>query len=468
VVSVNKNQALNLSWSSTNAASCSILGANLPSGALNGQLSSGSYTVTAATQSDTYVITCNGASDSVAVTVTNQGPNIPTIDGPTTGMVGTSYTFGFTATDPDGDQIAYEVDWNNDGVVDSRVPSSGLVNSNTRLTNPYTWGAAGTYTFQARTVDSGTLRSGWAAYGVTVIIALPGDVTGLTVSPQSCDSGQINVTWNFVPGALGYDLQVDGGGWMSLGNVTTYNHSSLVAASNHTYRVRAWNVSGAGTESGIVNGTAPAVCTATPPTTPTTATANISGGGCSIQVGASRCDAAVTWDSEGTTGAISVRQDGAEFASNADQVTALPVPVDFGSNFFTFHHNSGVQVGVSHEIIATCVATASWNGSICAASTAPINPGLSLAVSPTTVRANQTTTLTWSIATPPEPGTVSCTILGPKIATVTFDPADPATPNNIVTGPITAKSEYFFRCTSGSVTWTDSAVVEVVGVIEET
>jgi hypothetical protein len=62
---------------------------------------------------------------------------------------------------------------------------------------------------------------------------------------------------------------------------------------------------------------------------------------------------------------------------------------------------------------------------------------------------------------------MSCTVFGPKIATVTFDPINAAAPNNIVTGPITAKSEYFFRCTSGGVTWTDSAVVEVVGVIEE-
>jgi hypothetical protein len=52
-----------------------------------------------------------------AVVPSNNPPTAPTITGPNTGVVTTSYSFTIGgSTDPDvGDQIKYQVDWNNDG-----------------------------------------------------------------------------------------------------------------------------------------------------------------------------------------------------------------------------------------------------------------------------------------------------------------------------------------------------------------
>ena len=51
----------------------------------------------------------------------NEPPEIPTIEGPTSGTTGTTYTYKFCSNDPDGDDIYYCVDWGEGGgeVVDS-------------------------------------------------------------------------------------------------------------------------------------------------------------------------------------------------------------------------------------------------------------------------------------------------------------------------------------------------------------
>ncbi|MBP1965355.1 DUF7402 domain-containing protein [Paenibacillus aceris] len=64
--------------------------------------------------------------------------------------------------------------------------------------------------------------------------------TGLTATAAS--GSQINVVWNAVPGATGYDLEVDGG---IINNVTSpYTHTGLNGSSNHNYRVRAKDATG--------------------------------------------------------------------------------------------------------------------------------------------------------------------------------------------------------------------------------
>ncbi|HOV28231.1 MAG TPA: kelch repeat-containing protein [Pseudobacteroides sp.] len=55
----------------------------------------------------------------------------------------------------------------------------------------------------------------------------------------------INVSWDSVPGATGYDLMIDGTNIISLTN-TTYTHNNLVYNTKHTYKVRAKNSSKTG------------------------------------------------------------------------------------------------------------------------------------------------------------------------------------------------------------------------------
>ncbi len=156
------------------------------------------------------------------------------------------------------------------------VPDCTTGSYNT-VTGSATWGSSNN---GLATVSSGGVVTGVAAgspnitatysglpavKSVTVTApSTPTAPTGLTATPDAaCGSGQINVSWNSVAGASGYDLQIDGSPtWTSLGNVLTYTHTGLANSSSHTYRVRAWNGVGAGVASGLVNGTAPAVCAA--------------------------------------------------------------------------------------------------------------------------------------------------------------------------------------------------------------
>ncbi|OCT15374.1 hypothetical protein A8709_14925 [Paenibacillus pectinilyticus] len=80
---------------------------------------------------------------------------------------------------------------------------------------------------------------------------LPSVPTSLTATAASMS--QINVTWNSVAGANGYDLMVDG---VTVSNVSSpYTHSGLTAATTHTYEVKAKNSQGASLWSSPVSAT---------------------------------------------------------------------------------------------------------------------------------------------------------------------------------------------------------------------
>ena len=102
------------------------------------------------------------------------GPNIPTIIGPTTGDTGTSYTFNFTATHPEGTTLRYGVDWDNDSSVDEWLPSSGFVASGVSESQSRSWPSTGSYIFQALAQDSNGVNSGWANHTITISAGLGG------------------------------------------------------------------------------------------------------------------------------------------------------------------------------------------------------------------------------------------------------------------------------------------------------
>lgn len=108
-----------------------------------------------------------------AVGAPNTAPNTPTFTlAPTTGSTGINYTFKFKASDPDGDTIRYEIDWNNDGVVNQIVPGS-YVASNTVGSASKSWASAGTHTFKVRAIDSTGSRSGWVSHTINISITPP-------------------------------------------------------------------------------------------------------------------------------------------------------------------------------------------------------------------------------------------------------------------------------------------------------
>jgi len=90
-----------------------------------------------------FMLTCFAA-----VSVVADRPNKPTIEGPTSGYTGVTYEYTFSATDPDGDEIGYYIDWGDD-IIDS----SSYSESGGEVKVSHTWTKPGDYTLRARAVD---------------------------------------------------------------------------------------------------------------------------------------------------------------------------------------------------------------------------------------------------------------------------------------------------------------------------
>jgi len=94
---------------------------------------------------------------------TNQPPTAPGINGPTSGNAGTSYDYNFTATDPDGDDVKFYIDWG-----DGDTEWTGFSASGTPVVVSHTWDEEDTYTLAAKAQDEYGLESDWATLEVTM------------------------------------------------------------------------------------------------------------------------------------------------------------------------------------------------------------------------------------------------------------------------------------------------------------
>ena len=91
----------------------------------------------------------------------NQPPTAPEIDGPTNGKAGTSYDYNFTATDTDGDDVKYYIDWG-----DGDTEWTGFSASGTPVIVSHTWAEKDTYTIAAKAQDEYGLESDLATLEV--------------------------------------------------------------------------------------------------------------------------------------------------------------------------------------------------------------------------------------------------------------------------------------------------------------
>ncbi len=83
-------------------------------------------------------------------------PNKP--DGPTYGQPGTEYTFSFSADDPDGDQVIYYVDWDDD----SDGMWFGPYDSGDIVTASHIWEEIGTFAVKVKCMDIHFAESDWS------------------------------------------------------------------------------------------------------------------------------------------------------------------------------------------------------------------------------------------------------------------------------------------------------------------
>jgi len=94
----------------------------------------------------------------------NNPPNKPTINGPNTGKYGEIYSYLITATDPDGDELSYYIEWGDGEYSDWIGPyASGM-----EITESHSWSSDGTYTIKVKAKDTDGSESNWATLQVTM------------------------------------------------------------------------------------------------------------------------------------------------------------------------------------------------------------------------------------------------------------------------------------------------------------
>lgn len=116
------------------------------------------------------------------------------------------------------------------------------------------WGEAG-YMYIKYGVSQIGYGANYVLYkgGVTPPTSPPPVPTGLIATPKS--TSQINVSWGASPGAIGYDLEIDG--FVKNDVASTYAIIGLAEGSSHTFRIRAKNSVGASAWSASVSATTP-------------------------------------------------------------------------------------------------------------------------------------------------------------------------------------------------------------------
>lgn len=247
--------------------------------------SAGTYTVTVFAR-DVWGHISSGTSVSVVITSTdptpvNTAPNVPVVGGNTASLVGVSENFTLTASDPQGDDLVYGVDWNNDGEVDEYT---NTVDSGISQVVSHVWNEAGVYSFKVYARDVWSAVSSPAVFTITIsspVVNLPPTNPSVMVSGSTINSPVAFTVLSTDPEgdqiSYGFDWDNDG----VIDEYSAFTSSGVSAAASHvwtsagTYTVKVYakdnlnHFSGATTIQVTINGVV--VDVNTPPTAPTVA-----------------------------------------------------------------------------------------------------------------------------------------------------------------------------------------------------
>ena len=98
-------------------------------------------------------------------------PKTPWLLGRRTGENDTTYRYTFWATDPDGDDLYYYLNWGDDYWFGGAVGWIGPYKSGEKVTLEKTWTEKGNYTVRVKASDRYGAKSDWATLKVTMPIS---------------------------------------------------------------------------------------------------------------------------------------------------------------------------------------------------------------------------------------------------------------------------------------------------------
>ncbi|MEO3943952.1 PA14 domain-containing protein [Gorillibacterium sp. CAU 1737] len=220
------DQYVQLSWDSVSGATSYSLEAD---GILFSNITETSFQHTGLTANTAhhYRIRANNAdgysewSDPIGLTTP---PSVPT--GLKGEVSGDKITLSWDAVSGD---VTYELEA--DGVLISKLTKTQYTHENLKLNSEHT------YRVRAK---NASIAGQWSSIlGMTTHAGVPSNVKG------RASATEIEVTWEVVSGATGYDIEVDGTVIRS-GMIPSYTHKGLAPITEHMYRIRARNAGGAG------------------------------------------------------------------------------------------------------------------------------------------------------------------------------------------------------------------------------
>ena len=102
----------------------------------------------------------------VPMKLINDKPDIPTIEGPTTGKPGSIYKYTFETIDPDDDNVYYYIDWG-DETCEEWI---GPYDSGEQIFANHQWAEQGIYNIRAKAKDIYDAESDWGALEIEMPI----------------------------------------------------------------------------------------------------------------------------------------------------------------------------------------------------------------------------------------------------------------------------------------------------------
>jgi agmatine/peptidylarginine deiminase len=101
---------------------------------------------------------------SIAVSVINDNPGSPSITGQVDGKTGIPYTYTFTSSEPDGEDVSYYIEWGDGTITDW----TDFQSPDTAYSEDHTWDTHETFEIRAKAKDVNGAESGWATLKVTI------------------------------------------------------------------------------------------------------------------------------------------------------------------------------------------------------------------------------------------------------------------------------------------------------------
>jgi hypothetical protein len=128
--------------------------------------------------------------DFSVLTPGNSAPSVPTVTGSTSGGVNRALTFALNSTDPEANQVSYQVDWG-----DAMSDWSDAKNSGVNYFAPHLWPAQGIYKMKARSKDTNGAVSNWSSPNTITITGIPPSTFKSQVYLQNVSQNAITIAW---------------------------------------------------------------------------------------------------------------------------------------------------------------------------------------------------------------------------------------------------------------------------------